>query len=301
MEGFATKVEQLEPVVDQQTHISPEDYYRAMGLFDTDVALTDPYINDSYTKTPKLEIEIPPKVELDFEEWKEQTSVSKDPHPPGWMFTENPHPTSTEVVDENNQQIVLEIKDLPADPLAHIEIPFIDPNDHLHRLAKNLFMSGHADKDERIFHAQHQSGEIDRLPWHTAEHINNMPISDGEKKQLIERFVDVPSTTNLLVDLSPEPDNVINRLTGEVRGFGTQFPTDPAKGDMFLRVDRLPSALYKYNGINWIEVDKTLTDNHAYDEAYIDHLITKIDSGEYDPELLSDAERDSIERRLRRP
>ena len=125
-----------------------------------------------------------------------------------------------------------------------------------------------------------------------------MPISDGEKKQLIERFVDVPSTTNLLVDLSPEPDNVINRLTGEVRGFGTQFPTDPAKGDMFLRVDRLPSALYKYNGINWIEVDKTLTDNHAYDEAYIDHLITKIDSGEYDPELLSDAERDTVKRQL---
>jgi hypothetical protein len=86
--------------------------------------------------------------------------------------------------------------------------------------------------------------------------------------------------------------------SGEVKGFGTQFPTNPGKGDMFLRVDRLPSVLYKFNGNIWIEVDKALSDQHAYDTAYIDHLIKKIDSGEYDPELLSEAERASIEQRL---
>jgi hypothetical protein len=68
---------------------------------------------------------------------------------------------------------------------------------------------------------------------------------------------------------------------------------------MYLRVDQIPSVLYKFNGRNWIEVDKKLTDQHAYDEAYIDHLISKIETGEYDPELLSDAERDSIEYRLK--
>jgi hypothetical protein len=60
----------------------------------------------------------------------------------------------------------------------------------------------------------------------------------------------------------------------------------------------LPSVLYKFNGIQWIEVDKALSDQHAYDDAYIDHLIAKISTGEYDPDLLSDAERDSIEHRL---
>jgi hypothetical protein len=64
-------------------------------------------------------------------------------------------------------------------------------------------------------------------------------------------------------------------------------------------VDRLPSALYKYNGNRWIEIDKKFSDQYAYDTAYIDHLIAKIDSGEYDPELLSDAERDQIEHRLK--
>ena len=89
----------------------------------------------------------------------------------------------------------------------------------------------------------------------------------------------------------PEPQ-------AKMRGFGTSFPEDAVKGDMFLRVDQLPSVLYKFNGNLWIEVDKALSDQHAYDEAYIDHLIEKISTGEYDPELLSDAERDSIERRL---
>jgi hypothetical protein len=93
-------------------------------------------------------------------------------------------------------------------------------------------------------------------------------------------------------------DNSPSGPTGEVKGFGTTFPKDASKGDMYLRVDQMPSMLYKFNGRNWIEVDKGLTDQHAYDEAYIDHLISKIESGEYDPELLSNAERDAIEKRL---
>jgi hypothetical protein len=65
-----------------------------------------------------------------------------------------------------------------------------------------------------------------------------------------------------------------------------------------LRVDRLPSALYKYNGRNWIEIDKKLSDQYSYDTAYIDHLIAKIDSGEYDPDLLTDAEIEQIQQRF---
>ena len=166
------------------------------------------------------------------------------------------------------------------------------------------------DDDHRIHHALHQAGEINRLPWHTDEHINSLAISDGEKKQLMTRFANLPPipkppspapepiTRFVEIDaLKLRPDNVPTQ-TGEVKGFGTQFPAVVNKGDMFLRVDQLPSMLYKFNGTRWIEVDKALTDGHAYDVAYIDHLISKIESGEYDTELLSDAERDSIERRL---
>jgi len=81
-------------------------------------------------------------------------------------------------------------------------------------------------------------------------------------------------------------------------GFGTQFPEDAIKGDVFVRVDRLPNQVYKFNGTDWIEVDKTVVDSYTYDTAYIDHLIQKIDAGEYDIDLLSDSEREQITQRL---
>jgi hypothetical protein len=119
----------------------------------------------------------------------------------------------------------------------------------------------------------YDAGHITDLPWNTPDY-----------------HPDYQEQLGLVADNVPH--------SGEVKGFGTQFPTDPVKGDMFLRVDRLPSALYKFNGNIWIEVDKSLSDQHAYDAAYIDHLISKISTGEYDPELLSEAERTSIEQRL---
>ena len=239
---YLSTLPDIEPVVDQHTHIPPEDYYRAMGLF------------DEYPKSKKT------------------TIVEPEPEP---------------------------------HPLAHIVVPEIDRNeDPLHHMAKVMWHAANPNDDHRLHHALHQTGEINQLPWHTPDHINSLAISDGEKKQLIERFANIPPLPQqpppqITKFFEIEPDNVPTGLTGEVKGFGTQFPSSPNKGDMFLKIDRLPSVLYKFNGIIWIEIDKSLTDAHAYDKAYIDHLISKIDSGEYDPDLLSDAERDSIEQRLK--
>lgn len=80
--------------------------------------------------------------------------------------------------------------------------------------------------------------------------------------------------------------------------FGITFPNNASRGDMFIRVDQFPGKLYKFNGRDWIIVDKNITDSYTYDIAYIDHLITKIDSGEYDLELLTDSERQQITTRL---
>jgi hypothetical protein len=82
-------------------------------------------------------------------------------------------------------------------------------------------------------------------------------------------------------------------------GFGSVFPEVPNKGDTYLRVDIMPSRLYKYNGSDWIMIDKSLSDNYTYDTAYIDYLIAKLGSGEYDADLLSDVEREQIALRLK--
>jgi len=81
-------------------------------------------------------------------------------------------------------------------------------------------------------------------------------------------------------------------------GFGDRFPDAPMKGDMFIRTDFLPDRLYKWNGSKWIEVDKNTTDTYTYNQAYIQHLISKLEAGEYEIEDLSDAEQSQVEAQI---
>ena len=81
-------------------------------------------------------------------------------------------------------------------------------------------------------------------------------------------------------------------------GFGERFPDDPMKGDMFIRTDYLPDRLFKWNGTKWIEVDKNSTDSYTYNKAYIQHLIEKLEAGEYEIEDLSDAEQAQVEQQI---
>ncbi len=100
------------------------------------------------------------------------------------------------------------------------------------------------------------------------------------------------------IDRLPWMDYVAEETDTDIP-FGDNFPVSASKGDMFVRVDTLPTMLYKFNGTKWIQVDKNLSDRYAYNDAYIDHLIAKISSGEYDPDLLNDAERLQLEQRLK--
>jgi hypothetical protein len=105
---------------------------------------------------------------------------------------------------------------------------------------------------------------------------------------------EVPWAANLAL----RADNAL--LNGNISGFGIAFPDNANKGDLYLRVDMLPTVLYKHNGKKWIEVDKDLSDSYAYDEAYIDFLIAKLESGEYDAEMLTYSEREQIAARLQK-
>ena len=80
--------------------------------------------------------------------------------------------------------------------------------------------------------------------------------------------------------------------------FGTQFPKIAKKKDIFVRVDTLPNKVFRFDGNKWIEVNKNLTATYLYDQEYIKYLVEKIDSGEYDVELLSEQERTQIEEYL---
>lgn len=81
-------------------------------------------------------------------------------------------------------------------------------------------------------------------------------------------------------------------------GFGTEFPRLAKKGTVFVRVDLLPNRVYKFNGSKWLEINKELTDTYLYDDEYVRYLVSKIETGEYDVDLLSENEKTQIENYL---
>ena len=107
----------------------------------------------------------------------------------------------------------------------------------------------------------------------------------------------VPETKNVRRIPKLEADNVMAKPAKS--SFGTAFPMSAEKGDLFLRVDHLPNKLYKFNGQGWMEVDKTKTDVHVYDNEYIQFLIDKLQSGEYELDQLSPNEQDLVADRLK--
>ena len=231
----------------------------------------------------------------------------KDPHPPGWMWADAPqatYPDNEIDVDEFAQ----------AKQTAKEEV--ISQTAKEETIAETLAIKAVGNNDyvdidgKRIHHKAFDPGStnatdaVNRYTKFLPVQVPELPTEPQQSENDGNLWIPQPDGTWTNAgpmdqfDLGLSADNAPKSATGEMRGFGTSFPDNCNKGDMFLRVDQLPSALYKFNGTGWIEVDKKLSDQYLYDEAYIDHLIEKIGTGEYDPELLSDAERESIEKRL---
>lgn len=121
------------------------------------------------------------------------------------------------------------------------------------------------------------------------ERANNLEarLSDQAPVSDTEALVQVP-------DLTPMADNVVELRTAPDSSFGTEFPATANKGDLFLRTDYLPTKLFKYNGATWFELDKANTDSYAYNDQYIEYLIEKLKSGEYDTDDITEAEHEQI-------
>jgi hypothetical protein len=195
--------------------------------------------------------------------------VAQDPHPTGWMFSSNSEPKPEKSIFEQHPYLLepfVHFKDLV--PMVYKPEPEPEStDDETHneppavKAAIKLWKEQNPNKTIKDQRTKLSRGEITQLPWLALVADNELPKESQS-------------------------------------GFGSEFPANAAKGDSFVRVDRLPNEVYKHNGHAWILVDKSRTDNYTYNEAYIDYLIAKIDTGEYDIELLSDNERDQISQRL---
>ena len=203
--------------------------------------------------------------------------LQPDPSPPGWMYnttTTTTYPSTEEEVEElknefdRSRHAYLDkpfahfenLKPMPAPSAVDHDDPVEDPDATI-KEAMRRWKEDHPNKTLKEQRRLFDAGKINHLPW------EDYMLTPEE----IDR--DIP--------------------------FGNVWPKQAVKGDMFIRTDDQPTRLFKFNGSKWIEVDKSLTDRYAYNEAYIDYLITQISSGNYDTDLLSDSERLQLESRLR--
>jgi hypothetical protein len=230
---------------------------------------------------PKYEPDDGPLTEQQIEQIRASVELPKDPHPPGWMFEEK-----------------------EDDRPWNERYPYLArPFDHFKDL-KPMVAPDPAKEDQAamaIVPPEEIAG-VETRPW-TDEEIEALDAHDDTEKAAIKAWKAANPDDTIKAQRVKLIRGQIDHLPWQeppatTHAFGAEFPDQPNKGDTYLKVDAIPSRLYKYNGKSWIHIDKDLSDNYTYDTAYIDYLIAKIDSGEYDPDLLSDLEQEQIAIRL---
>ena len=119
-------------------------------------------------------------------------------------------------------------------------------------------------------------------------------------EKVIEKPIEVTVTKSLQEQLAPVADNFNPFAEKGSATFGTAWPTNPAKGDLFLKVDSKPNRLYKWNGRKWIEIDRQrVNDTLVYDPQYIDYVIDQVRRGLRDYDDLSETEKNQIVARIK--
>lgn len=202
--------------------------------------------------------------------------VAQDPHTVGWMFP-------AEVVSTEPKKSILEQHPYLTAGFAHFKN--LQPMVYQPELeAMNDRTAVHNPPDTVDLAEGEESAAMQAAMGRWKEENPNDTLK--HQRTLLERGV--ISELPWIKYLEQEPQF----------GFGAVLPSEPNKGDTWIKTDQVPNVLHKFNGNEWIVVDKTQSDNYTYDNAYIDHLISKISTGEYDPEMLSESEQAQVEQRL---
>jgi predicted nucleic acid-binding Zn-ribbon protein len=281
------KKKKIESKIDTEKY---EDQLKNLAYENQDLAQENNNLVEKINKlaatTPIEYTELNKKIYEHYKAQELESMVFEKQNPDTAKESEVTHLSGYEADDGplSNEQ-VRQIKELASKDLSTGKLDsktelFVDVEpygDLLQKYAMTVWKAGNPSKTFKEYIDQYNAGAITDLPWHGIDHIATLNLSDRELNTL---------------KLGLEADN--DPTSGELRGFGIEFPKIAVKGDMFLRVDNLPSILYKFNGNTWIKVNKNLSDSYVYDDAYINHLIEKIESGEYDSDLLSDIERERI-------
>jgi len=248
----------------------------------------------------------------------EAAKIEKDEPDLDIPVLENEEMWASRVIDEHQKQANYEADDGPLtdDQISQIKAsvenlpPAITPEQ------QKFIDEAPAVIEDLTYELQSMQADYKELESYTqASLTKNLELTQELEKikvQLEEaeaaRNVEMQRANNLNVQLmdlmhptekvdyriKPIADNLITLKETPSSSFGSEFPTNPNKGDLFLRTDYLPTKLFKFNGDRWIELDKSNTDSYTYNDSYLEFLIEKLKSGEYDKDDLNDVEQEQI-------
>jgi hypothetical protein len=187
-----------------------------------------------------------------------------------------------------------QIKTTVAEKYPYLNQPFVHFKDLKPMVATTpeLEVVPEPEPPTRIITAE-ESAQLETVTWPEEPVTAYVPAT---AKRYKAPMIPVPETRNVRKEMQLAADNIAG--TQARSDFGLKFPDSADKGDMFLRVDYLPNKLFKFNGVKWIEVDKSKTDSYTYDEQYILFLIEKLKTGEYDIDQLSASEQELVADKL---
>jgi|688.fasta_scaffold38364_10 hypothetical protein len=254
-------------------------------------------------------------------EWDEEETEEESDKPDAWVADVGEKPTEEEIVEIKPPEV---IEPVPPQPVKFIDAGEHPADFHEYETPAPVIVVEEDNKIECIkcgtvledapgiglvcpnptcdipFEAESEP-ELNVLePIVESEIVtNNVTV---EKKKPYEEHGDYVTYEgkhmhrDVLKNMKPELFLLTADSTNNITtSFGTDFPKIATKGDIRVRVDVLPNKVYKFDGRKWIEINKEQSDSYLYDKEYIKFLIDRIDLGEYDVELLSDAEKQQIE------
>ena len=115
----------------------------------------------------------------------------------------------------------------------------------------------------------------------------------------------IPTATEATNSILPELDEMLAIRADGISSvlpvkFGSEYPQSAQKGQMFLKLDVMPSQLYKFNGNKWIMVDKDQNASYTADAKVIQALINRLQSGETEWDDLTASEQDALPESIRK-
>jgi hypothetical protein len=228
---------------------------------------------------------------------------SVDPHPPGWMFDKREEHTPDEV--NKHTEPVVENNTVR-------ELSYLKNSKDFWKKPEGWVSVGPLVAQAETEPVEVKKPRAPRRKKPVVEPVAEVSSPERPGDYVEERVTEGPLEARRAYKAPPPPpppetanirksqlvaDNV--GATPAKSSFGISFPDNANKGEMYLRVDYLPNRLYKYNGTKWIQVDKSKTDTYSYDEQYIQFLIEKLQSGEYDLDQLSASEQELVAEKLK--